>query len=130
MFAGAGGLSAGVGALLVFETGDALVVLISVVTLGLAHAFNNSTQLALVPEVCRAECQRIGRSSVFAIYRLLERLGSVLGPVIAAALAERFGYQQALGLLGVCGLLSGLLFCSAFLLTRSAAVYESGEIAA
>jgi len=130
VFAGAGGLIAGVGALLVFETGDALVVLISVVTLGLAHAFNNSTQLALVPEVCRAECQRIGRSSVFAIYRLLERLGSVLGPVIAAALAERFGYQQALGLLGVFGLLSGLLFCSAFLLTRSAAVDESGEIAA
>jgi predicted MFS family arabinose efflux permease len=130
LFAGVGGLIAGAGALLVFEANTALVVLISVVSLGLAHAFNNATQLALVPEVCRAECERIGRSSVFAIYRLLERGGSVLGPVIAAALAERFGYQQALGLLGVLGIVCGVLFCAAFMLTRSEAVDESEEIAA
>ena len=130
MFAGIGGLIAGAGALLVFETQSVLVVLISVMTLGLAHAFNNTTQLALVPEICRAECKRIGRSSVFAIYRLLERIGLVLGPIIAAALAERYGYQQALGLLGVVGMVCGVIFCAAFLLTRSTAVQESEEIAA
>ncbi len=130
VFAGVGGLIAGLGALLVFEVNSALVVLISVVTLGLAHAFNNATQLALVPEVCRAECDRIGRSSVFAIYRLLERAGSVLGPVLAAALAERFGYQQALGILGLFGLVCGVVFCAAFLLTRTQASAESEEIVA
>ena len=130
LFAGVGGLIAGLGALLAFEGNSALVVLVSVVTLGLAHAFNNATQLALVPEVCRAECDRIGRSGVFAIYRLLERAGSVLGPVMAAALAERLGYQQALGVLGVFGLVCGVLFCAAFLLTRSQALEDVEEIAA
>ena len=61
----------------------------------------------------------MGESSVFAVYRLLERGGSVIGPLLAAALADRFGIQAALVALGVLGMLCGTAFCAVFLLTPS-----------
>jgi predicted MFS family arabinose efflux permease len=120
LFAGIGGLIGGTGTLLVLQQPGVAAVLAGVAALGVAHALNNATQLALVPELARAECARIGRTSVFAVYRLLERGGSVLGPLLAAALADRFGPQTALGALGLLGLVSGLAFCAVFLLTADA----------
>ena len=125
LFAGVGGLIGGAGALAVLQSPGAAAVLAGVAALGLAHALNNATQLALVPEVARAECARIGRTSVFAIYRLLERGGSVLGPVLAAAVADRFGCEAALATLGVLGLLSGAAFCAVFVLSSAEAAPEA-----
>lgn len=116
LFAGLGGLIGGVGTLAVLREPGVAAVLAGVAALGIAHAFNNATQLALVPELCRTECARIGRTSVFAIYRLLERGGSVLGPLLAAALADRFGPRAAMAALGTLGLTSALAFCAVFVL--------------
>jgi len=116
LFAGLGGLIAGAGSLAVLQAPGVAAVLAGVAALGVGHALNNATQLALVPEVARAECARIGGTSVFAIYRLLERGGSVLGPILAAALADRFGWEAALGVLGGAGLACGVAFCVAFVL--------------
>ncbi len=115
LFAGLGGLVGGIGTLSVLLNPGVAGVLAGVAALGVAHALNNATQLALVPEVCRAECARIGSTSVFAVYRLLERGGSVLGPLLAAALADRFGPTTALGALGVLGTACAAAFCAAFL---------------
>jgi len=115
LFAGLGGLVGGIGTLSVLLDPGVAGVLAGVAALGIAHALNNATQLALVPEVCRAECARIGSTSVFAVYRLLERGGSVLGPLLAAALADRFGPTAALGALGVLGTVCGAAFCAGFL---------------
>lgn len=120
LFAGLGGLIGGAGTLAILQEQGVAGILIGIAALGVAHAFNNATQLALVPEVCRADCARMGESSVFAIYRLLERGGSVIGPLLAAALADRFGLQAALVVLGVLGMLCGTAFCIVFLLTPSA----------
>ena len=115
LFAGLGGLVGGIGTLSVLLNPGVAGVLAGVAALGVAHALNNATQLALVPEVCRAECARIGSTSVFAVYRLLERGGPVLGPLLAAALADRFGPTTALGALGVLGTACAAAFCAAFL---------------
>lgn len=115
LFAGLGGLVGGIGTLSVLLDPGVAGVLAGVAALGIAHALNNATQLALVPEVCRAECARIGSTSVFAVYRLLERGGSVLGPLLAAALADRFGPTAALGSLGVLGTACAAAFCAGFL---------------
>ncbi|MGQ9368220.1 MFS transporter [Azospirillum sp. ST 5-10] len=117
LFAGAGGLIAGAGALAVLVAPGVPAVLLGVAALGVGHALNNATQLALVPEVCRAECARLGSTTVFAVYRLLERGGSVLGPLLAAAVADRFGPQAALAALGGVGLAAGAAFCAVFVLT-------------
>jgi len=120
LFAGLGGLIGGAGTLAILQEQGVAGILIGIVALGIAHAFNNATQLALVPEVCRADCARMGDSSVFAVYRLLERGGSVIGPLLAAALADRFGIQAALVALGALGMLCGTAFCIVFLLVPSA----------
>ncbi len=127
LFAGTGGLVGGVGALAVLHSPGTAAVLAGVAALGLAHALNNATQLALVPEVARAECARIGRTSVFAIYRLLERGGAVLGPVIAAALADWFGAVAALGALGALSLLTSAAFCAVFAREAGALPQTVGE---
>ncbi|QCG93793.1 MFS transporter [Azospirillum sp. TSA2s] len=119
LFAGLGGLVGGAGTLAILQEQGVAGILIGIAALGVAHAFNNATQLALVPEICRADCARMGESSVFAVYRLLERGGSVIGPLLAAALADRFGIQAALVALGVLGMLCGTAFCAVFLLTPS-----------
>ncbi|WP_449235571.1 MFS transporter [Azospirillum doebereinerae] len=116
LFAGTGGLIGGAGMLVVLLAPGVPGILAGVAALGLAHALNNATQLALVPDVCRAECDRLGPTSVFAVYRLLERGGSVLGPLLAAALADRFGFQPALGALGILGAVCGAAFCAVFVL--------------
>jgi len=121
LFAGIGGLIGGAGMLVVLLAPGVPGVLAGVAALGVAHALNNATQLALVPDVCRAECDRLGPTSVFAVYRLLERGGSVLGPLLAAALADRFGFQPALVALGVLGAVCGTAFCAVFVLAPSPA---------
>ncbi|WP_247871966.1 MFS transporter [Azospirillum sp. TSO35-2] len=121
LFAGLGGLVGGLGTLVILQAPGVPGILAGIAALGGAHAFNNATQLALVPDVCREECARIGSTSVFAVYRLLERGGSVLGPLMAAALADRFGVQTALGALGGLGMLCGTAFCAVFLLAPNAA---------
>lgn len=120
LFAGLGGLIGGAGTLAILQEQGVAGILIGIAALGVAHALNNATQLALVPEVCRADCARMGESSVFAVYRLLERGGSVIGPLLAAALADRFGMQAALVALGALGMLCGTAFCVVFLLVPSA----------
>lgn len=119
LFAGLGGLVGGAGTLAILHEQGVMGILIGIAALGVAHAFNNATQLALVPEVCRADCARMGESNVFAVYRLLERGGSVIGPLLAATLADRFGIQAALVALGVLGMLCSTAFCAVFLLTPS-----------
>jgi len=117
LIAGLGGLAGGAGLLAVLLDPGAATVLAGVAALGVAHALNNATQLTLVPDVCRAECARIGTTGVFAIYRLLERGGAVLGPLLAAALADLFGPPMALGALGAIGLGCAGAFCLVFVLT-------------
>ncbi|CAO3453157.1 hypothetical protein [Azospirillum largimobile] len=121
LLAGIGGLVGGAGTLAVLQDPGVPGILAGIAALGVAHALNNATQLALVPEVCRTECARMGDSSVFAVYRLLERGGSVAGPLLAAAAADQFGIQAALVTLGVLGMLCGTAFCAVFLLAPAAA---------
>lgn len=119
LFAGLGGLVGGAGTLAILHEQGVMGILIGIAALGVAHAFNNATQLALVPEVCRADCARMGEANVFAVYRLLERGGSVIGPLLAATLVDRFGIQAALVALGVLGMLCSTAFYAVFLLTPS-----------
>lgn len=116
LFAGLGGLIGGAGTLAILQAPGVPGILAGIAALGIAHAFNNATQLALVPEVCRTECARMGETGVFAVYRLLERGGSVIGPLLAAVIADRFGLQAALVAFGALGMLCGAAFCAVFLL--------------
>ena len=54
--------------------------------LGLSHAISGSSLLALVTEFCGAESEKIGSGTVMGIFRLVERLGNISGPLLLGTL--------------------------------------------
>ncbi len=124
LFVALGGLLGGAGALLVglqpagFD--PVLVVLAGVALLGLGHAMNNATQLAMVPSVAPNECARLGNATVIGLYRLLERAGTVAGTMVAASFVATMGLAAAMVALGSIILTSAVLFVLVMWLTRRA----------
>ena len=62
----------------------------------------------MVADVCRDEIQTLGQSAVYGVYRMVERIGNAIGPLIAAALLELAGFQTAFVTIG-----AAILFCAA-----------------
>ena len=88
---------------------DSFLVLFGVVfLLGLGQALSIAAQSALVAEHCQEEIRIYGHDAVYGVYRLLERLGNALGPLLASLLVVFWGYQGAFvaisGLVLFCGL--------------------------
>ncbi len=88
---------------------DSILVLFGVVfLLGLGQALSIAAQSALVAEHCQEEIRIYGNDAVYGVYRLLERLGNALGPLLASLMVVFWGYQGAFvalsGLVLVCGI--------------------------
>jgi Na+/melibiose symporter-like transporter len=106
------------GGLLVSGLGGALMlagaaigwVFAAVVLVGIGQALSISAQSALVAEHCQAEIARMGDGIVYGVYRLLERLGNALGPMIAAALVLLVGYRSSFVVIGGAVALAGAVF--------------------
>lgn len=90
-------------------------VIVAIIALGVAHGLSASPQLAMIPDVCWTECRSIGRTNVLAFVRLAERMGSVMGPLLAAAFIPLWGLNGAmlglgvvvLGMAGIFAMVSG-----------------------
>ena len=76
--------------------------------IGLAHAFTVTNQDKLALQLKVAEAEGTGKSLGF--YRQGERMGNVIAPIIMGLLIARFGFSDALGILGIYIVLSGILF--------------------
>ena len=63
--------------------------MVAIVVLGIAQAISITPQLALVPVACPEECRTMGQVTVIGFFRLFERIGSALGPILAAFLLHR-----------------------------------------
>ncbi len=102
----------GLGGFLLFFSESFLVLFAVVFLLGLGQAMSIAAQSALVGEHCQEEIHRYGPDAVYGTYRLLERLGNALGPLLASVLVVLWGYQGAFislsGLAFVCGVLFAL----------------------
>src|SRR5688500_10520685 len=86
---------------------DSFLVLFGVVfLLGLGQALSIAAQSALVAEHCQEEIRIYGNDAVYGVYRLLERLGNALGPLLASLLVVFYGYKGAF--VAISGL---VLFC-------------------
>jgi MFS family permease/HAMP domain-containing protein len=128
----AGGLLAGLGCLASLSDatfgGPSNAVVIAIVALGFGHALSLTSQIAIVQEVA-SHHGGLGQASVIGAYRLVERAGMVLGPVVAGALAASFGYQGAIVGIGVIVLASIALYMLVMNLSRSASPMRRSEIA-
>jgi MFS family permease len=108
-----GGVIGGLG-LLVPAIGPGIApVMVAMLCLGLAQGLAASPQLAVVPDVCWIECRSLGQTNVLAQVRLLERIGSTAGPLLAAALLPLVGYAGAISVLGAVMLAMALVFLAA-----------------
>ncbi|CAA7619515.1 Major facilitator superfamily permease [Candidatus Terasakiella magnetica] len=83
---------------------------LGVVLLGVSHGLSASPQLAMIPDVCWTECRNIGQTNVLAFLRFAERLGSFIGPLLAAAFLPFFGYYDSIVAVGAISLGLSLIF--------------------
>lgn len=112
---GLGGLLAGWALVpLAFGPTPALIGL-AVLGLGAGHAMSIPAQSALVTFLGRAEIDEHGPGQVLGVYRLAERLGAVLGPLIGAYLLARHGAGTAAAIFGFVGAGLATVFCALFL---------------
>jgi len=82
--------------------------------LGIAQAMSIAPQSAMVAEVSGADMNRLGESAIYGVYRLIERLGNAMGPVIAAFLLQVAGFHAAFAWIGAAVLLCGIAFYATF----------------
>ncbi len=91
-----GGLLAAVAAYVLSVPGSLATALVGVALLGVAHALLNAPQLAMLADVCVKERAALGETTVIGMFRLIERLGSVVAPFIAGLFLAHYGYAGAL----------------------------------
>jgi MFS family permease len=90
---------------------DSFLVLFGVVfLLGLGQALSIAAQSALVSDHCAEEIRIYGHDAVYGVYRLLERLGNALGPLLASLLVVLWGYHGAFVAISAIVLICGIAF--------------------
>ena len=128
----AGGLVAGLGCLAGLSEaavgGPSGAVMIAILALGVGHALSLTSQIAIVQEVA-SHHGGLGQASVIGAYRLVERAGMVLGPIVAGVLAASFGYRGAIIGIGVIVLVSIALYMLVMHLSRTPSPVRGSEIA-
>ncbi len=108
----AGGTLSGLGMLGLMARVDTTSVIVAVLTLGLGHAASIAPQLAVVPSIAARESEVLGVTAVLAVFRAIERLGSVIGPLLAAALVRFGGEAMAMAAIGAIVVLSSLIYAA------------------
>ena len=105
-----GGVIGGAGILASWVLDGTLPLVIGIIALGISHGMAASPQLAAIPDICWIECHRFGRPRVLALVRTLERLGSIAGPLLAAAFLPLWGMKGAVVGLGAVVLSMSMVF--------------------
>jgi MFS family permease/HAMP domain-containing protein len=100
----------GLSGLLLLLSESFLVLFGVVFLLGLGQALSIAAQSALVAEHCQDEIRIYGNDAVYGVYRLLERMGNALGPLIASLLVIVWGYQGAFVAISALVLFCGIAF--------------------
>ena len=115
-FVGIGIALSGLAGLAMFIPNAVIAAAVLVSILGVAQAISISPQAALVPLLARNEIAARGEANVYGYYRLVERIGSAMGPLAAAAMLQWVTFQQSFMVLGgiviLCGIGFALLYAS------------------
>ena len=117
----AGLVVSGLGGLLMIGSTSVLWVFAAVFLVGMGQSLSISAQSALVGEHCHEEIARFGDHTVYGVYRLLERLGNALGPLVAAVLVMGYGYGRSFVVMGALAMICGIAFALATRTGRSPA---------
>ena len=110
LLVGVGLTTSGLGGVLMLFGNDVAWVFAATLLVGVGQSLSISAQSALVREHCDAEVALMGESSVYGVYRLIERLGNAIGPLIASVLLLGFGYRASFVTIGIGVIVCGLCF--------------------
>lgn len=88
----AAGLTSGVGAYLFGIAEDTALIVCGVALVGLGQALASAPLLALTTIQFPEENERFGNATMVAFFRIVERIGSISGPLVAAALVAAGGF--------------------------------------
>lgn len=100
-FVSLGGFASAASMFVIYAFDSTAGTLASITLLGMAHAIGVSPQLSLINDFCKEVMQEVGAGTATGIFRLIERFGNVLGPVIAGLLIAQFGFKGAFLGIGV-----------------------------
>ncbi len=90
-----GGILSGLGLLMVLWWQTVMGIVAAISLVGFGHAVGVSSQLALITEYCKKEEGKIGLGTVMGIFRLIERIGNITGPLIIGTLIAIYGSSNA-----------------------------------
>lgn len=124
---GGGLVVSGLGGAVMLAGGDVSAMLLAVLLIGLGQSLSISAQSALVAEHCAAEIARLGDGVVYGVYRLLERIGNALGPLVAAALVMTFSFPVAFAAIGALAIACGAIFLFVTRLSQAPAALAQPE---
>lgn len=105
-----GGLLTGGALLTVTSVEPSHGMAVAVGVFGLAQGIASAPMLALLPLLCPAEARLYGETSLVSLLRLAERIGSVIGPLLAATLIAISGYTATIAVIGGLSAVTALLF--------------------
>ena len=110
-FVGLGGLVAGVSAFVVYLGGAHIMPIAAMLLgLGLGQAISIAPLSGLVGEMGRALPGNVSENSVYGIFRLVERTGNALGPLVGGVLLGIYGFSTTVMIIGGGMALCALLF--------------------
>ena len=113
-FVSVGGYAAASAMFVIYFFDSTAGALAAITLLGVAHSIGVSPQLALINDFCKDVVQQVGSGTATGIFRLVERSGNVLGPIIAGLLISQFGFRQAFLGIGLISLLCTTSFTALF----------------
>ena len=125
---GGGLIVSGLGGLVMLAGGGIEWVFFGVVLIGVGQSMSMAAQSALLSEHCAPEIGRLGEGVVYGVYRLLERMGNALGPLIASVLVLRFDYRAGFVLIGSAVVLCGVGFVLATRRSRASPQMTSAPL--
>lgn len=105
-----GGLLTGVALLAPQLYAPGLAMALAISGFGLAQGIASAPMLAALPQLCPNEVDNYGMTSLTGLLRLSERVGSVIGPLLAAFLTLHLSHVDAIASIGLLSALSALLF--------------------
>ncbi|WP_375758823.1 MFS transporter [Corallococcus exercitus] len=114
----AGGGASGLGVLLFASADGSWPLLASVLLVGLGQALATTPLLASVPPLFAEECVGFGLDALLSVFRIIERVGSLAGPLLAAALLSASGFARSAHAIGT-GMLVLTAGLAAYLFVRS-----------
>lgn len=110
-FVALGGIVAGLSGLSVLiDAEQPLVLALMLGLFGVGQAISIAPQSALVGEFGRQVSGDISESSLYGIFRLVERTGNALGPACAGLLLGRYGFTATVVIIGVGMALASAVF--------------------